>query len=290
MYWTRRKSGPARVKNLSAVAASALGLAVALGGAGGCKTPPPGPVETHEPAALDEAMVYRQEWPQTKAYFASGAVRTYHSRWSYTYQSTANNSRYASILLDFPAFVYQSIRLPFTYLFDRPFSTNVEPGLQLNPSYTGVPPLRADPGGYRVLGGTAAAAGGASGAGAGGGAGSTGGTGGAGSTGDGGTGTGGTGGTDAGGTGGTGTGGTGAGGTGGGGTGANGATGTPGSAGESERSPTGTPGGAGTGGTGTAGGAGTGGTGTAGGAGTGGTGGTGTGTGTGTGGGADAPR
>src|SRR5687768_17556273 len=126
MYWTRRKSGPARVKAVSAVAASALGLAVALGGAGGCKTPPPGPVETYEPAELDEAMVHRQDWPRTKAYFASGAVRTYHTRWPYTFWSTRNNSRFASMLLDFPAFVYQSVQLPFTYFFDRPFSTTVE--------------------------------------------------------------------------------------------------------------------------------------------------------------------
>jgi hypothetical protein len=180
MYWTRRKSGPAKVKGLSAAAASALGLAFALGGAGGCKTPPPGPVETYEPTALDEAMVYRQDWPQTKAYYASGAVRTYRTRWPYTYWSTRNNSRYASMFLDFPAFVYQSLRLPFTYFVYPPFSTKVEPGLQVNPTYTGVPPLRADPGGYQTVNGS------------------------------GGTGTGGTG------TGGTGTGGTGTGGTGGG--------------------------------------------------------------------------
>jgi hypothetical protein len=227
MYWTRRKSGPAKEKGLSAVAASALGLAVALGAAGGCKTPPPGPAETYEPKQLDEAMAYRQEWPQTKAYFASGAVRTYRSRWPYTYYSAQNNSRYASMLLDFPAFVYQSLRLPFTYLFYPPFSTKVEPGLQVNPSFTGVPPLRADPGGYRMVGGTAAAGSGAAGAGAG----VTGGADGAGSTGTGGTGAGGT---DA---------------------------GAPGSAGQSERSPTAAPGGAGSGGTGI-GGTGTGGTGT----------------------------
>jgi hypothetical protein len=272
MYWTRRKSGPAKLRGLSAVAASALGLAVALGGAGGCKTPPPGPVETYEPKQLDEAMVYRQEWPQTKAYFASGAVRTYRERWPYNYWSTRNNSRYASMFLDLPAFVYQSIRLPFTYLFYPPFTTKVEPGLQLNPSYTGVPPLRADPGGYQTSGTAAAAASGATGAGAGG----TGGAGGAGGADAGGTGTGATG------TGGTGTGGTDAG------TGAvggdrsqgtSGAPGTPGSAGRSEQSPTGTPGRTGTG-TGT-GGTGAGGTGTETG---------GTGTGTGTGGGTGGPR
>jgi hypothetical protein len=192
MYWTRKKSGPASVKGLPAVAASALGLAVALGGAGGCKTPPPGPAETYEPKQLDEAMAYRQEWPQMKAYYASGAARTYRSRWPYTYWSTRNNSRYASYLLDFPAFVYQTIRLPFTYLFYPPFSTKVEPGLQVNPTFTGVAPLRADPGGYRMVGVTAGGAGagaadGASGAGAGGaGAGGTGG-GGTGGTGTGGT-------------------------------------------------------------------------------------------------------
>ena len=276
MYWTRRKSGPAKVRGLSAVAASALGLAVALGGAGGCKTPPPAPIATHEPTELDEAMVYRQDWPQTKAYFASGAVRTYRSRWPYTYWSSRNNSRYASVLLVFPAFVYQSIRLPFTYLFYPPFSTKVEPGLQVNPSYTGVPPLRADPGGYQILGGTATAGGGAAGGGAG--AGGTGGTGGAGSTGDAGTGAGGTGGAGAGGTGGTGTGGTEAGAPGGDrGQGTGGAPATPGTPGESGRSPTGAPGGAGSGGTETPGG--TGGTGTGG-----------TGTGSGTGGGIGGPR
>jgi hypothetical protein len=266
---------------MAAGAASALGLGLALGGAAGCKTAAPRPLETHEPVAVDEAMVHRQDWARSKAYFASGAVRTYHTRFPYTHQNTQNYNRFASLLMDFPMLVYQTVALPFTYIFDRPFSTKVEPGMQLDPSFTGVPPLRADPGGSIIgaTGATAAGAGGAGGSGAGGtGAGGAGGTG-AGGTGAGGTGAGGTG------AGGTGAGGTGAGGTGAGGTDAGGTgTGTGGSsgtgsgagasAGETERSPTGTPGGAGSGGTGT----GTGGAGTGtGGAGTG-TGGTGGGT------------
>lgn len=269
MYWTRRKSRPAKWKCTAAVAASALGAGLALGGAAGCRTAAPGPIETHELTAVDEPMRYR-DWPRTRAYFASGAVRTYHTRFPYTHQSTRNYNRFASLLMDFPMLVYQTVALPFTYIFDRPFSTNIEPGLQVEPTYTGVPPLRADPGGS-IIGATGATA-----AGAGGGAGGAGGAGaggsGAGGTGAGGTGAGGTdaGGTDAGGTG-TGTDGTGAGSVGGGaGQGTNGTGGTPAAPGESERSPTGTPGGTGSGGTGT----GTGGTGTGtGGTGTGGTGG-----------------
>src|SRR5687768_8489437 len=175
MCSTRSKSGPAKTRGLAAVAmsaASALGLGLALGGAAGCKARAPGPVETHEPALVDEAMPHRQDWPRSRAYFASGAVRTYRTRFPYTHQSTQNNNRFASAFLDFPALVYQTIRLPFTYIFYPPFSTKVEPGLQVNESYTGVPPLRADPGGS---GSGATGASGATAAGAGGGAGSTGG-------------------------------------------------------------------------------------------------------------------
>jgi hypothetical protein len=172
MYWTRRKSGPARVKGMAAAAASALGLAVLLGSAAGCKTAEPGPVETHEPAEVDEAMAYRQDWARTKAYFASGAARTYHTRWPYTHWTARNNNRFASMVMDFPAFVYLSVRLPFTYLFAPPFSTRVEPGLQVNESYTGVPPLRADPGGYQIIGDTGGGATGGTGAGGTGGTGS----------------------------------------------------------------------------------------------------------------------
>lgn len=261
MCSTRRKSGPARMRAMAASAA-ALGLAVALGGAAGCKTRQPLVMETHELVAVDEPMRYR-DWPRSTAYFASGAVRTYRTRFPYTHQSIENNNRFAAVLLDFPALVYQTVRLPFTYLFYPPFSTRIEKGIQVEPTYTGVPPLRADPGGsaFGATGATAAGAGGA---------GSTGGTGGADAGG-----TGATGGTGAGGTGATGSGGTDAANTGAGNTGtdpgsvggapregANGAGETPGDApgtpAPSEPSPTDTPGGAGSGGTGTGTGGGTG--------------------------------
>src|SRR5918992_510233 len=126
MYWTRRKSGAARVRGMATVVASALGLAAALGGAAGCKTAAPRPVETHEPVRVDQAMAYR-EWPRSKAYFASGAVRTYHTRFWYTHESTQNYNRFGALLLDFPMLVVQTFALPVTYFFDRPFSTTIEP-------------------------------------------------------------------------------------------------------------------------------------------------------------------
>src|SRR4051794_27304630 len=102
--------------------AAALALVGAcLAGSAGCKQyAQPQPVNpTNAPIVVDEAMEAR-DWELSRGYWTDSHLVAYPNRFPFTYESVAGLNKYRGILSDAPMFVYQTIRLPFTFIKQPP--------------------------------------------------------------------------------------------------------------------------------------------------------------------------
>ncbi len=132
---------------------TALLAAVALGLAGGCQHTPT--KEAADPAITVDGAMARRNWEPTPAYFANPNVVTLYTRFPYTFDTTKGYPPYRSYWLDTTAFVYQSLRLPFTYFFTPPFAKKLDNGgVNFGPTYVAVGAEPQEMGSANVPGGT----------------------------------------------------------------------------------------------------------------------------------------
>lgn len=102
---------------------------------------------TNAPIATDPAMETRN-WPEAHAYWANGTVVAGPTRFPYTYQTVTGLGLggYQPRVLDSLLFVYQVVRLPFTYFVDPPFTPKMYRGAVYEPTYTAMPQLAPESG------------------------------------------------------------------------------------------------------------------------------------------------
>src|SRR4051794_24077236 len=96
-------------------------LGVGLAASAGCKQwAQPEPLNpTNGPIVSDEAMEAR-DWEMSRGYWADSHLVAYPTRFPYTYQSVAGYNKYTGIYADAPMFLYQTLRLPFTFIKKPP--------------------------------------------------------------------------------------------------------------------------------------------------------------------------
>lgn len=127
------------------VTAAVLAGAVVAGGTGcqwGRKDPPEA---VSRPIPTDPAIERRdREWGGPMyAYWANGDVVAGPTRFPYTYRTLSGSRPYAAVFVEPFAFVYQVLRLPFTYIKTPPFKPTAHQGVEYVPSYTAMPALRS---------------------------------------------------------------------------------------------------------------------------------------------------
>jgi len=113
----RRAGSVERCRRLLTVATAGI----VVSSVAGCQWRPPEQKEpTNFPIATDPAMEKR-DWPVSHANWANGTVVAGPTRFPYTYRTQTGTGEYGPYFLDSLMFVYQTIRLPFTYLVRPPF-------------------------------------------------------------------------------------------------------------------------------------------------------------------------
>jgi hypothetical protein len=131
---------------------AALALAAAVGLAGCTTAPEPKPEEqSTAPLVIDEAMQRRGDWPRVAAVFQAGGVDAGITRFPYQPQTEGpdagqaifGNER-ANALFDPFFFTAQAIALPFTYIFDPPFTKKNHRGVVYDSTYTAMPLMPPD--------------------------------------------------------------------------------------------------------------------------------------------------
>ena len=133
----------ARLRRAAALSVLALGAAAA---ATGCQQDRSRPARQQavvevEPLAMDEAIMAR-DWPPTVAYYAEGAVTAGPTR--ELFRVPHNVQGIARPLLEPVAFGGNVLYWPFSYIVQPPGTTQTFQGLEIEPTYTAVPPLPRD--------------------------------------------------------------------------------------------------------------------------------------------------
>ena len=136
--------------SLAGSAARMLLLTLAAAGtawaSAGCQWHPPTQKEpTNLPIATDPAMEVR-DWPVSHSYWANGTVVAGPTRFPYTYRTQSGTGEYGPYFLDSLMFVYQTIRLPFTYLVRPPFQPNNYDAVTYDPTFDGIGKLAPESG------------------------------------------------------------------------------------------------------------------------------------------------
>ncbi len=143
MFSTRNSSGTTngvdRRGRLLVISAALL-----LCGVEGCAIPQRAPDPPSPPLIIDEPT-QRRDFPQSVAYYPSGETVAGARR--FNLQIPESTPRPAAALLDPMLFVGQVLYLPFTYITEPPMVKKIWPGVLIDPTYTGVPPLPPEPGG-----------------------------------------------------------------------------------------------------------------------------------------------
>ena len=99
------------------------------------------PEPLDKPIPLDGAMAERV-WPESDAMWANGKVVAWPTRFPYNYDISTQRPYPQSRLFDSVFFLYQSFRLPFTYIWTPPFQRTVyDSGIKYPPTYEAMPPL-----------------------------------------------------------------------------------------------------------------------------------------------------
>ena len=139
-----RGTGRSRPRNGWRAAALAL-LGAGLAGTAGCKQwAQPEPLNpTNAPIVTDEAMDAR-DWELSHGYWADSHLVAYPTRFPYTYQSLAGYNKYTGVFTDAPQFLYQTLRLPFTFIKQPPGTRKTYAAVEYEPSYTVMPPLNPE--------------------------------------------------------------------------------------------------------------------------------------------------
>ena len=127
----------AGVPGLRRAVVSTLAVAALIPSLTGCKNLSyQRPVEpAMNPTGDDEAMARRQ-WGETQALYANSGVKVYATRFRYNYATASQQSPYSGIILGPLAFVAQSLAFPLTFLRAKPFATEVQHPLAVEPSFT----------------------------------------------------------------------------------------------------------------------------------------------------------
>jgi hypothetical protein len=129
----RRAESVARRVLLTAAAAG-----IVWSSAAGCQWHPPTQKEpTNFPIATDPAMEKR-DWPVSQAHWANGTVVAGPTRFPYTYRTQSGTGEYGPYVLDSLMFVYQAIRLPFTYLVRPPFQPTRYDPITYEPTFDAI--------------------------------------------------------------------------------------------------------------------------------------------------------
>ena len=116
--------------------------------ASGCQWHPPTQKEpTNFPIATDPAMEVR-DWPVSHAYWAPGTVVAGPTRFPYTYRTQSGTGEYGPYFLDSLMFVYQTIRLPFTYLAHAPFEPTKYDATTYEPTFDAIGKLAPESGSF----------------------------------------------------------------------------------------------------------------------------------------------
>src|SRR5262245_40506701 len=139
MSSTRKTHSRGATRRASLFFASVAGL-VALDGCTTAPPPTPEPV-SGTPIVVDEAM-QRRDWPQSTAQWANADVVAGATRFPYEPQTEGIDAHrgilgdeWSNSLLDTGFFVAQSVALPFTYFWDKPFVKKVHQGVIYEPTH-----------------------------------------------------------------------------------------------------------------------------------------------------------
>ena len=123
------------MRRLTILAVAAPGLFVLAGCSPQLYTTQ-GPVST-EPIVIDQAMQQRADWQPVTAAVENG--QTYNPTTGFGYRPGNVNTPYAYALTDTGTFAVNVITMPYTIY--QQWNGVLSGGVQLPPSYTGVPPL-----------------------------------------------------------------------------------------------------------------------------------------------------
>lgn len=130
--------------------------------AGGCSkvkkaTRPAEPF--YEPSRIPESdpAIATRDWPQSVAHVANGDVEVRYQRWIYDYDRYRETKAWTPVT-EPVLFVYNTVRIPVSYIWAWPGRTQVESGVQFEPTYTGMTSFRDTTGGGVTLGASNTAA------------------------------------------------------------------------------------------------------------------------------------
>jgi hypothetical protein len=128
------------------IAVTAAGMAWS---SAGCQWHPPTQKEpTNVPIATDPAMAVR-DWPVSHAYWANGTVVAGPTRFPYTYATQSGTGEYGPYILDSLMFVYQTLRVPFTYLAHPPFEPTRYDPITYEPTFDAIGKPAPESGSFR---------------------------------------------------------------------------------------------------------------------------------------------